>query len=64
MEQLRRTLAGAAYADARVTLTVDNAPVPPRLVVRMGRYAPEVVPLVTAAFPPGAPIVFVVAAGG
>ena len=64
LSQLRAALAGPQYAIEGVTLTVDESVVPPRLSVRMVRYAPEVVSLVTSAFPPGAPIVFVVAAGG
>jgi hypothetical protein len=64
LTQLRAALAGPRYVDQGVTLTVDESAAPPRLTVRMVRYAPEVVSLVTNAFPPGAPIVFVVAAGG
>jgi hypothetical protein len=64
LSQLRDTLAGPQYANQGVTLTVDESVAPPRLTVRMARYAPEVVSLVTSAFPPGAPIVFVLAAGG
>ena len=64
LSQLRDTLAGPQYANLGVTLTVDESLAPPRLTVRMARYAPEVVSLVTSAFPPGAPIVFVVATGG
>ncbi len=64
LTQLRAALAGPQYVDQGVTLTVDDSAAPPRLTVRMARYAPEVVSLVTNAFPPGAPIVFVVAAGG
>jgi hypothetical protein len=64
LSQLRDALAGPQYANQGVTLTVDESVAPPRLTVRMARYAPEVVSLVTSAFPPGAPIVFVVAAGG
>jgi hypothetical protein len=64
LSRLREALAGPQYAGDGVTLTVDESVSPPRLTVRLVRYAPEVVSLVTSAFPPGAPIVFIVGAGG
>lgn len=64
LSRLRETLAGPQYAAGGVTLAVDDSVSPPRLTVRMVRYAPEVVSLVMSAFPPGAPILVVVAAGG